>query len=392
LTDVHELASMARAMGGRRVTVGGDRVRTTCLLAHWNHSGGQDEHPSMVLFPHGTRGDPIYKCLGCHESGSVVELLQLLWMRTKIDTLGWIEMMEGTSIQMTPEEEAEENKKSALRRKIDKIDVAGIISRFQKGKEMMVSLQGTEMPELPSSAYSVFEGDVPRYAMDRGLTLETCQAWNLGHDKRHSRLMIPKYDRKGRLVATSGRLYACPRCGASIDLFKRISKCQMCGSRGPGGRDCCGEQTSKGREYCGQCHRETPPKYMHSKGFKRNLILFGENRTWDKAPDGRVYVVEGQLDAIRLWQLGYAPVVAILGSDPSKVQVEKLIRYYDRIIVVSDGDRAGEDMGRLMKQRVGDRSEVSVKKMPDGEDPGSASEEDIAKALGEPTRCLTSVA
>jgi DNA primase len=143
------------------------------------------------------------------------------------------------------------------------------------------------------------------------------------------------------------------------------------------------------RERCAGCGVFTPPKYLHSEGFERNLFLYGECRREEaQLARGLVYVVEGHLDMLRLWQSGYRPVVAILGSHPGPAQVEKLIAYWGRrIVVVPDGDQAGAQMAVKIKHMVADRVPVVAHELPAGLDPASQqlTDENLAEILGQPT-------
>jgi len=216
-----------------------------------------------------------------------------------------------------------------------------------------------EIPALPDGSYDVYRGAVPRYAIERGLTIETCRAWDLGHDRRGKRLVFPLIDHKGRLVATSGRLYACQKCGWRW-----------------GARD-------KQPKECGSCGAKLPPKFMHSRGFRRDRFLYGEHRRHvDRG--WLVYVVEGNMDAPLLWQLGYRPVVATLGSNVSPIQVEKLVAWWDHALIVQDADAAGDDMVRLVRHMVAGRMKVSSVRPSDGRDPGDLTADEARELLGEP--------
>jgi DNA primase len=125
-----------------------------------------------------------------------------------------------------------------------------------------------------------------------------------------------------------------------------------------------------------------PPKYLHSDGFDRNLHLYGENRVEDGS--GLVYVVEGHLDALMLWQWGYRPVVALLGSHPGGAQIEKLVAYYERLLVVPDGDAAGRKMVEDLKAGVAWRIPVMSRIPENGKDPCSLGQHGCRDLLGPP--------
>jgi len=221
---------------------------------------------------------------------------------------------------------------------------------------------------LSESAFDPFRDQIAGYFIHkRHLTEETIRAWGLGDNPRRQRAQIPVRDIDGVLWGMTGRLYAeyC-QCGNPLSdlMFDVIKKCPQCG-------------------------RKKPPKYMHSKGLDKNLLLFGEHMI-DRALDV-VYVVEGHLDAIWLWQLGYRNVVAVMGSTLSDVQANKLVEWFNLVIVVPDGDKAGYEMVHGKEHYVGvkklldGRVSLLTKELPDGLDPGALSAEQARTYIGEPT-------
>ncbi len=77
--DASRLADVVRAIGGEQVTLGAGKVQCCCLLARWTHAKGRDRRPSMVVFPKGQYGEPIYSCLACHDRGSLRDLILFIW-------------------------------------------------------------------------------------------------------------------------------------------------------------------------------------------------------------------------------------------------------------------------------------------------------------------------
>lgn len=174
------------------------------------------------------------------------------------------------------------------------------------------------------------------YLAGRGLSSETMAAWELGH--RGSRIAIPIRDYKQRLVGISGRLF---------------------GSHGSG------------------------PKYLHSLGFRRDFFLYGES----KIVEGRTgYVVEGFFDVIGLWQSGYTNGVAIMGSYPSKHQIEKFVRFFSDVVVLGDGDKAGREMALKVLEALRPRMPARIVEIPQGKDPADLSTDQKIELLGEPDR------
>lgn len=390
--DAWRIETLLRGIGAERVRVVSDnKVSCACPLAFWTHPKGKDNTPSMVVFTEGQHGDPIYSCQSCHDRGPLRDMLLFLWTRGR-DTYHWIQVLEG-EISLTKATSSE--RLLAMSEKADKPGWApapiitappAVQKSFDDGRpwfDFKAIVEAEAAEPLPEEQFKLYASSIPRYALERGLTVETCKAWGLGHDQSGQRLLFPIRDRKGRLMAISGRLYA-TRCVACNGEWKAL--CGTCGY--PEGEhvsesDFC-ETFRPQRAECVKCGRPEPPKYLHSKGFKRNLILYGEQML-DKAADGRVYVVEGHLDMMLLWQFGYRPVVALLGSHPGDPQIEKLIAYWRKAIVIGDGNQAGRDMAQRVKHKVADRIPVSVVGLEEGLDPGKLVQEmpeRLAELLG----------
>lgn len=87
------------------------------------------------------------------------------------------------------------------------------------------------------------------------------------------------------------------------------------------------------------------PKYKLPPGFKKGLELFNLDRAIQAPPDQPLGIVEGFFDVIKLHQLGWRKVVALMGSTLSPAQ-EALLRQHttagSQIIVLLDEDPAGQ--------------------------------------------------
>ena len=91
--------------------------------------------------------------------------------------------------------------------------------------------------------------------------------------------------------------------------------------------------------------KENQAKYLNSpetKTYKKKYELYGlfEVRQIDKRPDS-IFVVEGYMDVIGLFQHGIKNAVASSGTAFTKEQLRKLLNYTNTIYIVFDGDEAG---------------------------------------------------
>jgi 5S rRNA maturation endonuclease (ribonuclease M5) len=137
-----------------------------------------------------------------------------------------------------------------------------------------------------------------RYVLDRGLTIETLRVWEGGYDEHMKRAVFPVRNLEGNLVGLVGRTV-----------------------------------------------NNHPVRYFNYFDFNKSRFLFGEHNT----KGGALIVVEGLLDTVAVWQslkkenaLEEFSVVALLGSDPSKKQIEKIKQLSNEVVLFMDNDAAGE--------------------------------------------------
>ena len=87
-------------------------------------------------------------------------------------------------------------------------------------------------------------------------------------------------------------------------------------------------------------------KYLNSKEsiiFKKGQILFNYHRAKNEIKKKKtVIIVEGNMDAIRLYSSGVKNVVALMGTSLTKDQVSILKSLRSKIILMFDNDSAGE--------------------------------------------------
>ena len=123
---------------------------------------------------------------------------------------------------------------------------------------------------------------------------------------------------------------------------------------------------------------EQQPKYLNSPEtslFQKGRELYGLFEVLSYSRPKQIFVVEGYLDVISLYQAGIKNTVATLGTAISKIQLEKLFKETAKIQFCFDGDSAGQTAARkaldlslpLLKQ---DR-QIEFSFLPNGSDPDS---------------------
>ena len=166
-------------------------------------------------------------------------------------------------------------------------------------------------PTLSEAAIVIFKKHCPVYLLNRGFSENALREFEIGYNYQQSRIVIPVRDVNRKLVGITLRL-----------------------------------------DFDG-----SGPKYWHDH-FDKSLHLYGFFR-WAGVPVPRLFLVEGQLDVVRMHQLGL-PACGILGSSISDAQVELLLERArcEELVLMYDNDEAGEkatsdSIRRLSKGRFG---------------------------------------
>lgn len=124
----------------------------------------------------------------------------------------------------------------------------------------------------------------------------------------------------------------------------------------------------------GRTVEEKQPKYLNSPEseiFNKGSVLYGLYQAKnDIAKEDSVFVVEGYLDLLSLFEKGIKNVVATLGTALTSRHIELIKRFTKRIFLVFDGDEAGEKAAlRVMPVFLETGIYPKVMKLPEGEDP-----------------------
>ena len=328
----------------------GPLVRSTCPLAFWNHSGAKDRKPSFAVFV--ADKDASYaRCLACGFKGDLNTLVLMIQRRSGRDlSKMWLFVQEndkadlgtrlekkkgGAGLYSIPKQASSEPTDMSWNQGPDLSDLvaqADAIPVLDQGHESHVQ----KMIEcLDDEALDYLKGHEEG---ERRLTAETIIERRLGWHPGARRIGIPQHDRNGRLVNISGRYLA-----GSFDEWE-------------------------------------PPKWMHAKGFRKEYFLYGEDR-FVLRDDGKGtgFLVEGMFDQIFLEQEGIPNVGAMCGAFLSKFQCEKIVRWFDHLVMIPDGDPEGYRAKDRVIENVGSRITVSWFRTPIGLDPDELVDKHISE-------------
>ncbi|MBQ6534330.1 MAG: DNA primase [Opitutales bacterium] len=117
-------------------------------------------------------------------------------------------------------------------------------------------------------------------------------------------------------------------------------------------------------------------KYVNSRDtdiFRKNLVVFNMDKAKNFAKEKNCcIVVEGQLDAIRMYCAGFKNTVATQGTAAGKEHFALIKRYADKVTLLFDGDAAGQHAAlRVIPLCFQAELEPFVAVIPDNDDPDS---------------------
>jgi hypothetical protein len=308
-------------------------VESSCPLARWEHAKGRDEHPSFGVKI--KANDKSYcRCQACGVKGDLLKLLMRLHHRYGVDCTELVPLVKDNNTASL--ESLERKLKGTNYTPAKPKEVAGIVVSDQT-----VSLDEWEtiketvkvLPEDHLAPFRKLPSEVLAYLTDnRKLTRRTIERWEVGWHPGARRIVIPIRDVAGRLVGISGRAFDANR----------------------------------------------KPKYLHSKGFRKDFYLYGEHLLPEKCVKGNV--VEGFFDVMYMDQCGF-PTVAVMGSYVGRIQMEKLVKFFEEVTILPDGDAAGEGLGQRFMEQVSRRLIARCVTLPSGKDPDDLPKDQLAQLL-----------
>lgn len=134
--------------------------------------------------------------------------------------------------------------------------------------------------------------------------------------------------------------------------------------------------------YAGRSLDGVGPKYLFPAGFSKSRTLFHlQDAVRFAPPTGKVILVEGFFDCMKVHQAGFGNVVALMGTNLSDHQVQLLAERFRRVVLMLDGDEAGQRAGPAVAARLSGRLSVDVIALSDRIQPDQMSSCEIQHLL-----------
>ena len=269
------------------------------------HGSGEERTASFKVYEEtGT-----YHCFGCKESGNAIHFLR------KHDGLDFLEAVETLATQVGMEIPKQETP-------IDTSNATKINNRAsQVFYEQLKSDQGKK---------------TIKYLKERGISGETAKFFQLGYSSNKKPTLYENLKNEFKEIdLDESGLFGKNDDGEHYDRFRDRLMFPI--------RNIKGECIAFGGRLLSD--KKGQAKYLNSpetKTYKKKYELYGlyEIREINKRPES-IFLVEGYMDVIGLFQHGIKNAVASSGTAFTQEQLRKILSYTNTIYIVFDGDEAG---------------------------------------------------
>ena len=186
---------------------------------------------------------------------------------------------------------------------------------------------------------------VKKYAHGRGLTQEILSTFKIGYSGEYGLNVSLFSGFNQKELIESGVFFHDEKNNKLIDRFKNRLIFPIFDYNnkviGFGGR-------ALGQNYLAK-YINSPETEFFKKGF--NLYNLNNAKNENKQ-SGIVFVVEGYMDAISLYQAGFKNVVATLGTAMTESHLNLVWRYFNDPVVCFDGDRSGQNAAHKISEKL----------------------------------------
>jgi DNA primase len=186
---------------------------------------------------------------------------------------------------------------------------------------------------------------VKKYAFGRGLTQEILSTFKIGYSGEYglNNSLFEKYTQKE--LMESGIFFYDEKNKKLIDRFKNRLIFPIFDYNnkviGFGGR-------ALGQNYLAK-YINSPETEFFKKGF--NLYNLNNAKSENKKSN-IVFIVEGYMDAISLYQAGFKNVVATLGTAMTEYHLNLTWRYFNEPVICFDGDKSGQNAAQKISEKL----------------------------------------
>jgi DNA primase len=132
--------------------------------------------------------------------------------------------------------------------------------------------------------------------------------------------------------------------------------------------------------YCGRCLDGSEPRYRFPAGFSKSQVLFNLYRAVATRQPMAI-VVEGFFDCLKVYQAGFASVVALMGSALYEPQRRLLMQHFRQVVLMLDGDAPGRRAAAVVAERLSADCSVRIVQLAENTQPDQLSESVLQELL-----------
>ncbi len=182
-----------------------------------------------------------------------------------------------------------------------------------------------------------------QYFSQRGISPESIERFQLGFAPLDRDWILKQAGGSGsraKVLETIGVLARSSQGGYPFDRFRGRGLFSI--------RDAQGRPVGTGGRLLPGVEINSPAKYINSPEtplFRKSHLLYGldlAKEAFHKSKQKTALVMEGYTDVIIAHQFGFTGAVAVLGVALGETHIKILKRFVDRIVLVLDGDEAGQ--------------------------------------------------
>ncbi|RBP68894.1 DNA primase [Alkalibaculum bacchi] len=298
-----------------------------------------EKTPSFVV----TREKQLYHCFGCGAGGNVITFIMEIEKLNFVEALKFLADKVHIKLPQNQQYNSERNEKRERQLLIHRDAAIYYYKTLLHDSKAMAYLLDRKIDKATIKKYGL--GYAPKYGngllrylfskkynvnelLESGLILRgKNRSTNDLYDRFRDRIMFPIQNVTGKVIAFGGRV-----------LDNSIS-----------------------------------PKYLNSPEtqiFHKGKNLYGLNNAKKQIVNEQIIIVEGYMDVIGLYQKGIKNAVASLGTAFTQDQSKLLKRYAKELVVIYDGDRAGQEATSKAIEILQDNDiDIKIVSLPDNLDP-----------------------
>ncbi len=208
-----------------------------------------------------------------------------------------------------------------------------------------------------------------RYLQDRRISQASIERFHLGFAPNHATWILGRTAGSGFGPAILEKIGILARPSTGIGHYDRFRGRVLFSIRDPQGRP-----VGLGGRVLPESGNTSPAKYVNSPEtplFSKSKLLYGLDVAREAMRRSRTaLVMEGYTDCIVAHQFGFEDAVAVLGTALGEQHVRTLKRFVDRIVLVLDGDEAGQRRANeVLELFVAQNADLRIVTLPEGLDP-----------------------